>query len=190
MYLEYDAYVVEPGLDVNFLYALGHSELGDYDCGWDYVLICSQPAPSGDATDSGGAVKDVYTTGETVYATGSGFTPNSLVDVYIVNDYKWIGGEDINNYYVYAFELGVPTDQNGTIVPTEIWPNPIPGEYDMFFDANWNGIYDLLSDVVDNPHDPGFIVQAAAPVVTPLGLLALMGLLSIIAMRTLIRKKR
>jgi uncharacterized repeat protein (TIGR01451 family) len=190
--IEYDAYVVKSGIDANILVSFGHPEEESKccECGWDYVLICSQPAPSGDATDSGGAVKDVYTTGETVYATGSGFTPNSQVDIYIVDDYKWIGGEDINNFHVYKSKLNVPTDTNGTIVPTAIWPNPIPGEYDMFFDANQNGINDLEFDVLDNPHDPGLTVIGEAPALTPLGLLALVGLLGIIAIRTMVRKKR
>jgi hypothetical protein len=190
VYLEYDAYIVESGQDVNFLYAIGHSELGDYDCGWDFVLISSQPAPSGDATDPLGNVQEVYSTGEPVYARGTGFDNDSTVTIYIVRDMKWIGGEDLNDYTIFAGPVVVPTDAFGNIVPTEIWPNPVPGEYDMLFDANHNGIYDLLTNVVDNPHEPGFIVQGAAPVLTPFGLAVLVGLLSLIATHTLVRKKK
>jgi hypothetical protein len=60
----------------------------------------------------------------------------------------------------------------------------------MFFDANQNGIYDLLTNVVDNAHDPRFIVQGQVPVLSPLGLLALVGLLGIIAIRTMVRTKK
>ena len=191
MYLEYDAYVVKPGLDVNFLYALGYSETGDYDCSWGLVLICSQPAPSGDATDPIGNVQEVYSTGEPVYSRGSGFANNSNVTIYIVRDMKWIGGENVSKYNIFAGPVVVPTDAVGNIVPTEIWPNPIPGEYDMFFDADpANGIYDLLTDVVDNPHDPGFIVFGKVPALTPIGIAALVGLLAIIATSTILRKKK
>ncbi len=192
VYLEYDAYVVKSGIDTNFLVSFGRSEdeLNAYACGWDYVLICSKPAPSGDATDPLGNVQEVYSTGEPVYARGTGFDSNSTVTIYIVRDMKWIGGEDVNDYHIFAGPVVVPTDAFGNIVPTKIWPNPVLGEYDMLFDANHNGIYDLLTDVVDNPHDPGFIVTAAVPVVTPLGIAALIGLLSLIATSTLIRKKK
>lgn len=181
------------GIDLNFLFAKGqNAETQEYGYGWDHALV-SAPCPEGDATDELGDVVEVYTTEETVYATGSGFRPNSTVDVYIVSDRAWANGDYVSDYFIFMVRKNVPTDEYGNIVPTEIWPNPNPGEYDMFFDANQNGIYEVGVDAVDHPNHPGFIVQATGarvPVVTPLGLLALIGLLSIIATRRLIRKKR
>lgn len=196
--LEYNATVARCGvetdeIDINFMGAWGQNgETQEYAYGWDYALVFA-PCPDGDATDELGDVVEVFTTDEPVYATGSGFRPNSTVDVYIVSDRAWTNGDNVSDYFIFAVKKDVLADAVGDIVPTEIWPNPIPGEYDMFFDANQNGIYEVGVDVVDHPNHPGFIVQAAqvrAPVFTPLGIAALIGLLSFIATSTLVRKRR
>ncbi|MGB3477666.1 MAG: hypothetical protein WBB67_00730 [bacterium] len=192
--IEYNASVVKCGVDVNFLFATGEFENipeGECGYGWDYAIVLV-PCPSGDATDSAGGVQEVYNTGETVYATGSGFAPNGSVDIYIVDDYAWVGGEKITGYNVYASLKGVPTNATGSIIAVEIWPNPIPGEYDIVFDANQNEYYDIGVDVVDHPAHPGFTVegQVQVPALTPIGLIALLGLLAIIATSTILRKRK
>ena len=190
--IEYNASVVKCGVDVNFLSATGEFEnYPEAKCGygWDYAIV-HVPCPSGDATDSVGGVQEVYNTGETVYATGSGFVPNILVDIYIVDDYAWVGGEKITDYQVYASLKDVPTNAAGNITAVEIWSNPIPGEYDIVFDANQNEIYDVGVDVVDHPNHPGFTVFGKVPALTPLGLIALVGLLTIIATSTILRSTR
>jgi len=192
--IEYNASVVKCGVDVNFLFATGEFENipeGECGYGWNYSIILVS-CPSGDATDSAGGVQEVYNTGETVYAAGSGFAPNKTVDIYIVDDYAWTGGEKITGYHVYASLKNAPTNATGSIAPTEIWPNPIPGEYDMVFDANQNEIYDVGVDVVDHPAHPGFTVegQVQVPALTPIGLIALVGLLAIIATSTILRKRK
>ena len=96
----------------------------------------------------------------------------------------------------------VPTDINGDLGPANVWPPPLtPGEYDMVFDANWNGVYDAATDVVDHPAHPGFVIQAPAPIggiivpVNRLGLLApwlgmaALGSLAVL-MVALIRRRR
>ena len=193
--LEYNATVARCGvetneIDTNFVGAWGQTaETQEYAYGWDYALVLA-PCPDGNASDELGDVVEVFTTDEPVYAIGSGFTPNSLIDLYIVWDRAWTNGDNVTDYFIFAFKKNVPTDAVGDIVPTEIWPNPLPGEYDMFFDANQNGIYEVGVDAVDHPNHPGFIVQGEVPVLTPLGLLALMGLLSLIATRTMARTKK
>ena len=190
--IEYNASVVKCGVDVNFLSATGEFEnYPEAKCGYggDYAIICV-PCPSGDATNSVGGVQEKYNTGETVYATGSGFAPNKQVDIYIVGDYAWIGGEKITDYQVYASRKDVQTDAAGNITAEEIWPHPRPGEYDIVFDANQNEIYDVGVDVVDHPNHPGFTVFGKVPALTPVGLLALVGLLSIIATSTILRKRK
>jgi len=192
--VEYNATVIKCGADINFLAVMGQFEgipEEEWGYGYDYALIYV-PCSSGDATDSVGGVQEVYNTGEPVYATGSGFAPNGSVDIYIVDDYAWVGGENITDYYVYASLKDVPTDAAGNIASTEIWPNPIPGEYDMVFDANQNEIYDVGVDVVDHPAHPGFTVegQVQVPALTPIGIIALVGLLTIIATSTILRSTR
>jgi uncharacterized repeat protein (TIGR01451 family) len=190
--IEYNASVVMCGADINFLFAGGNSEeTGDWGYGWDYAIVLVS-CPSGDATNPVGGVQEVYNTGETVYATGSGFAPNGSVDIYIVDDYAWTGGEKITGYHVYASLKDVPTNATGSISPTDIWPNPIPGEYDMVFDANQNEYYDIGVDVVDHPAHPGFTVegQVQVPALTPIGIAALVGLLAIVATSTILRKRK
>ena len=73
------------------------------------------------------------------------------------------------------------TNAAGDIVPADVWPPPLtPGEYDIVFDANQNGIYDVGIDAVDNPHRPGFVVTGAQPPMVPTqthwGIVAMIGL--------------
>ena len=102
-------------------------------------------------------------TDEIVYATGTGFPPNSDVDVYIVGDLAWSDGDAIPPDVSSGVET-VTTDGNGDLGPAPVWQPPLtPGEYDMVFDANQNGVYNTATDVVDDPNHPGFIVRAVGP---------------------------
>jgi len=131
----------------------------DITCTFNNTFVAG---PTGEATDSVGVGQDTYTTGEVVYGTGSGFTPNTDVDVYIVGDRAWNDGDAIpTDVSSDGMNPAVPTDAAGDLGPTNVWPPPLtPGEYDMVFDANRNGTYDELFDVVDDPNHPGFVVQA------------------------------
>jgi len=47
--------------------------------------------------------------------------------------------------------------------PLPLWEAPLEiGEYDIVFDANCNGDYDEITDSVDDPNHPGFIVVRGA----------------------------
>jgi hypothetical protein len=117
-------------------------------------------SPEGESTDSVGVGQDTYFTDEDVYATGSGFRRNSDVDVYIVGDRAWTDGDPIPADVSHGVET-VATDGAGNLGPALVWPRPLtPGEYDMVFDANQNGVYDAATDVVDDPNHPGFVVRA------------------------------
>jgi hypothetical protein len=123
------------------------------------------PGPTGEATDSAGVGKDTYTTGEVVYATGSGFAPNTYVNVHIVGDLAWSDGMAIPPDVSPDRIDTVLTDPAGNLGPTPVWMPPLTvGEYDMVFDANRNGVYDVLIDVVDHPAHPGFVIQEPVPV--------------------------
>ena len=190
----YNATVVRCGVDNNTFVAKGMG------CGdnWTYsdpdVVTITVPCPSGDAADDTPAIKDVYYEGEPVYALGSGFAPNTLVDIYIFNDRKWLGGEDLTAIApLYASAPGKQVDPNGSIGINPlvlVWANSVPGEYDMVFDANQNHIYEPFIDAVDDPNHPGLIVLGRVPLITPLGIVVLIGLLSLIATSTLVRKRK
>lgn len=184
--IEYNANVIAVGKDINFLFAGGKcSETGEYGYGWDYAILLS--GPSGKASDSTGRTKAVYDLGESVYAAGSGFVPNSPVDIYITEDRKWYDGTEINPP-LFATKT-VDADANGAIRAVEVWTDPSVGEYDIIFDANQNGIYNKGIDAVDDPNDPGFIVLCSVPALAPVGLIVLVGLLSVVVAISIRRKR-
>jgi len=129
----------------------------------------------------------VYDLGESVYAAGSGFVPNSPVDIYITEDRKWYDGMPINPP-LFATKT-VDADANGAFRAVEVWIDPSIGEYDIVFDANRNGIYNKGIDAVDDPNDPGFIVLCSVPALAPVGLIVLVGLLSVVVAISIRRKR-
>jgi hypothetical protein len=109
------------------------------------------------ATEAGWTSKDEYRTNEDVHVSGSGFLPGSDVDVYVVGDGKWLGGETIADYGIAAITT-FTADVDGKIEGI-VWHAPLEvGEYDVVFDANQNGDYDEITDSVDDPNHPGFTV--------------------------------
>jgi hypothetical protein len=180
--------------------------VGGYRDAWlDYnqhLVQCGVP-PEGRATDAAGVGMDVYTTDEIVYATGTGFPPNSDVDVHIVGDLAWSDGDAIPPDVSGGVET-VTTDGNGDLGPAPVWqPLLTPGEYDMVFDANQNGVYNAGTDVVDDPNHPGFIVIAVGPkpiggIIVPMSKVELLApymglaaLLSLVALTVaLVRRRR
>ena len=131
-------------------------------CAFTNTLLTS---PTGYSSDLDGVGKDTYTTREAVYATGSDFVPNTYVDVYIVGDLAWSDGMAIPPDVSRDGMDTVLTDAIGNLGPTLVWPPPLTvGEYDMVFDANRNGVYDEVFDVVDHPAHPGFAVQEPVPI--------------------------
>jgi hypothetical protein len=117
------------------------------DGSWDFTT----------GAQSGGSDKSTYLTNEDVYVTGSGFPPDSDVDVYVVNDRAWSDGDTIPAYVV---KQTVHTDVvDGSIALTKVWSAPLDvGEYDVVFDAGQDGDYNEIPDLVDDPNHPGFVV--------------------------------
>jgi hypothetical protein len=130
----------------------------------------------GESTDSLGTTKDEYTIEEIVYATGSGFPTTEDVHVHVVTDTAWSDQDPILPDVSGGVEA-VSTDDDGNLGPAAVWlPETVPGEYDMVFDVDKDGVYDEGLDVVDDPNHPGFVVLQpvggeAAPV-DRVGLLA------------------
>jgi hypothetical protein len=122
--------------------------------------------PAGNPTDPVGAVKSSYYQREDVWCGGSGFAPNSYVDVYIV-DYvdTWSEGMSIPSPRYGSTPVPVLIGPDGSLPLTEIWTSRLAvGHYDVFFDANRNGTYESAVDV-----DPPFWVfgdpaSSSAPV--------------------------
>ncbi len=167
------------GISANLRYPSGGSSYGS-----------GYGGTTGEASDEAGIIKNMYTVLETVYAVGSGFQANSDVEVTITEDKHWTNGKTINST-IYK-QVIVTTDGFGNILEP-IWPNPLPGEYDMIFNVNpADNTYDpTQGDVVDDPNDPGFIVAEVVPAFTPAGLIALVGLLTAIAVISIgIRRKQ
>ena len=133
------------------------------------VFRAPPPAPpAGNATNKVGSFKDVFQTDEFVYGIGAGFPAYANIDVYITPDLKWTDEmpipPDVSSDGMNTVAVGA----DGTLPPTQFWPPPlVVGEYDIVFDANQNGFYDVLDDYVDNPNHPGFIVEQGAPPAVP-----------------------
>jgi hypothetical protein len=116
------------------------------------------------AAETGGTHKDIYHTHEDVHISGSGFPPDSDVDVYVVKDYHWYEGDLIPPDSGTIFTRKTfTTNGEGEIENEVIWEAPLEtGEYDVTFDADRNGIYNEIPDLIDDPNHPGFTVVAAA----------------------------
>jgi hypothetical protein len=122
------------------------------DGSWDFTT----------GIQSGGPDKSTYHPSEDVYVSGTGFPPNSDVDVYVVEDGTWLGGETIADYGIMVMET-FTTDGGGEITDELLWQHPLePGRYDIVFDAGQDGIYDEIPDLVDDPNHPAFTVISAA----------------------------
>jgi hypothetical protein len=124
--------------------------------------------PSGDATNSDGLSEGTYHPEDTVYVVGSGFVPSAVVHVYVVSDATWFDGmaipPDLSGDGMNAVSAGT----GGSFGPVAIWSPPlVAGEYDVVFDANRNGIFDLATDAVHDPNHPGFVVQHIQTLVDP-----------------------
>jgi len=111
-------------------------------------------------TEAGWTPKDKYRANEDVHVSSSGFPPNSPVDVYVVGDYHWYDGNLIppDSGTIFA-QKTFTTDDEGEIENQVIWEAPLEiGEYDIVFDADRNGVYDEIPDLVYDPNHPGFTV--------------------------------
>ncbi|MGR3311071.1 MAG: hypothetical protein ACUZ77_09865 [Candidatus Brocadiales bacterium] len=94
-----------------------------------------------------------FETSDDVYAKGKNFTPSTNVDIYVFENQKWTGGEDLTlltdvSGVMETVEIG----SDGKIPCTTIWANPLTsGRYDIVIDANQDGIFDpAAGDAVDH----------------------------------------
>ena len=110
---------------------------------------------------SGGSTKDRYRTNEDVYVTASGFLLDSDINIYVVGDSAWSDGDPILGDEGDGMDT-IHSDGSGNLGPVVIWSAPLKvGEYDVVFDADQNGDYDEIPDLVDHPGVPGFRVLSS-----------------------------
>jgi len=113
--------------------------------------VWQAPIPTGQSCNIAGNSKDDFFMADNVYATGSGFTPNSQVNMHVVPIRNWEQGDTIPADVSSDGMNTLTTNHNGDLLPTAIWPASLtPGGYDIVFDANQNGIYEPNYDVVDS----------------------------------------
>jgi outer membrane protein assembly factor BamB len=138
-----------------------------------------------ESADISGATQDVFQTGDSVYAVGSGYSATTTYDLYVVEDTTWVDGMAIPSR-VAGTETSVTTDGSGDIpAGTLIWTSSVEGEYDIVVDVGGNGQYDASTDGLDSG-SPGFVVRgipsAPVPALAPIGIIALISLLCVIGM--------
>ena len=106
--------------------------------------------PTIGSCDGTGAQKDVFNSDETVYVTGTGYAPNQIYNIYVVNDTAWVDGMTIPAR-IQGTVTSVSSDSSGNINLTAVWNKPLtPGKYDILVDVNGNGKYDADVDTLYN----------------------------------------
>ena len=99
--------------------------------------------------DESGKPKSVFNEGETICAYGTGFSPNTAYNAYLVNDTAWMVGmtmpPHITNTSLY-------TDSSGNFTSMPIYSNAQAGNYDMIIKdaATFNGKYNFGDTLCDN----------------------------------------
>ncbi|MCX5851779.1 MAG: PKD domain-containing protein [Deltaproteobacteria bacterium] len=118
--------------------------------------------PNGETTDSAGVPKTEFTTLDNIYVRGSHFPANRDVNIYIVPDQGWAGGEAIPADVGDGMNT-VMTDSEGNINVNLIWSSPLEaGEYDVVIDGygGYGGMYDYETDAAIGDGFVGFTVTA------------------------------
>ncbi|MEE9459514.1 MAG: hypothetical protein V3V84_07125, partial [Candidatus Bathyarchaeia archaeon] len=154
----------------------------------------------GEATDSAGVSQSVFAAGGDIYATGSGFPPNTFITLYVVPAQTWTDGMPIPPDISSDGVNTVQTDAQGNLGPTLVWPNAPVGQYDLVFD-NSNGQYDEGTDIIVGLTQIGFTIGGGSiiggvniptnkvAIIAPY-LLTVLGLLSLAVIAISIRKRK
>ena len=134
-----------------------------------------------ESCDSTGTKKDTFDITESVYATGSGYSPDTTYNIYVVEDViTWTDGMAIPTR-VPGTTTTVTTDADGNITATLIWNGSlIPGNYDIVVDYDGDGTYDQDTDALDNSDvevTAGFNVIPDVPLGTAIAIFSMIGTL-------------
>jgi len=157
----------------------------------EHTDVCTLAATI-ESCNSAGVKKDKFALTEDVYVVGSGYTPSTTYDAYIVDDVTWTDGMAIPPR-VPGTASTIDSDPAGVVPPTLVWGLPlILGKYDIVVDVNGNGVYDEGVDALDDMDvtTAGFFVIPEFPLGTITGLascLAALGFVFASKHRNLIR---
>jgi len=96
------------------------------------------------STDSAGDLKSTFNTSDSVFVRGQGFPPTKDVTIYLIPD-----GENASPGSAIK-SASAATNNTGGLPVTLAWSPPMTaGEYDIWIDANQNGLFDA-GDVWNN----------------------------------------
>ena len=128
------------------------------------LLIDDFSAPfrsrTGQTTDSSEKPRADFLTREAVYDVGNGFLPGTSINIHIVNAIPWTAGMPIPSDISSDGINTVTTNPSGNLGPVMVWPATLTkGSYDIVFDADQNGQYDVGIDFVDHISLSGFTVS-------------------------------
>lgn len=116
------------------------------------TIYLGEPLPLAtvESCDLAGARKDSFNSDQTVYVNGSGFSPFTAYELYLVVDSRWIDGRTLPERIPGTAET-VSSDFSGRFFPIAVWNPPLTtGKYDIVIDINRNGHYDEGIDALDN----------------------------------------
>ena len=133
--------------------------------------------PTVESCDSIGTTKDIFYVADDLFVKGTGYSPSSIHNIYVVNDVVvWSDGMTIPTR-ISGTATTVSSDASGNILPTNAWTGPLtPGKYDILVDLNGNGVYDAEIDALDDNDievTGGFFVVPEIPLGT---IMATMGM--------------
>jgi len=100
-----------------------------------------------ESCDSTGTKKNTFDTSEEIYITGTGFSPSTTYNIYVIEDVTtWVNGMTIPPR-VPSTITSISLDNYGNIQVTLLWiGQPVPGKYDVAVDSDGDGIYNAGAD--------------------------------------------
>lgn len=121
-----------------------------------------------ESSDEYGDIKNNFNPalGESVYAFGSGFTPNSEVTIYVVHSGAWVKNGKLEDISGGAEKVTINSDGElpNILIWSNIEKNKDEGYYDIVVDIDNDGVYTEnvnKKDVVDDKVGWGFAIQTA-----------------------------
>jgi len=113
-----------------------------------------------------GEKKDSFDMGEIVFVNGSGFSPSTGYNLYVVMDQAtWTDGMTIPER-VPDTEPFIYSNADRTVGPITVWHDPqTAGGYDIVVDVDGNGQYDIGTDALDDNDveaTAGFVISESA----------------------------
>ena len=143
-------------------------------------------------TNENGERQNSFSVYESVYLSQRYHIAHDSQEIYIVPDRDWYDGDlltDLPRYGIHIIDTSLHViDASHLIWNSDDLPL-IPGAYDVVYDQNNNGIYDIEWDLVCGFRVPGFIVTPSFMVPEyPIGTLSVLGA-SLLALILLQRKR-